>query len=161
MSKTTLPTWISRAPRNFGCASHGKLKADQWRTACMINLVITFCRLWGKPGASRRETEILQNFLSLIIAVCFAMMRLTSEERIVIVKEYFKFYMRSVISIFGKVCLVPNNHLLLHIAECLWRFGPAHGWWAFLFERYNGIIKHYKTNRQLDVECSTAKHPGG
>ena len=159
MSKTTLPTWISRAPCNFGCASHGKLKADQWRTACMINLVITFCRLWGKPGASWRETEILQNFLSLIVAVRFAMMRSTSEERIAIVEEYFKFYMKSVVSIFGEACLVMNNHLSLHIVECLQRFGPAHRWWAFPFERYNGIIQHYKTNRQLGADCSTAKRP--
>ncbi|KIM59654.1 hypothetical protein SCLCIDRAFT_16469 [Scleroderma citrinum Foug A] len=140
MLKTTLPTWISRAPRNFGCASHGKLKADQWRTACMINLVITFCRLWGKPGASKRETEILQNFLSLIIA-----------ERIAIVKEYFKFYLKSAVSIFSEACLVTNNHLSLHIAECLWRFGPAHGWWAFPFKRYNGIIQHYKTNCEVEL----------
>ena len=127
----------------------------------MINLVITFCRLWGKPGASKRETEILQNFLSLIVAVCFTTMQSTSKERIAIVKEYFKFYLKSIVSIFGEACLVMNNHLSLHIAECLWRFGPAHGWWAFPFERYNGIIQHYKTNRRLGVECSTAKCPGG
>ncbi|KIM61379.1 hypothetical protein SCLCIDRAFT_16141 [Scleroderma citrinum Foug A] len=134
MSKTTLPTWISCAPHNFGCASHGKLKADQWRTAGTINFVITFCRLWGKPGASQRETEILKNYLSLIIAICFTTI---------------------VISIFGEMCLVTNNHLSLHITECLWGFGPAHGWWAFLFERFNGIMQCYKTNQWLgDVELT-------
>ncbi|KAI6167158.1 hypothetical protein EDD17DRAFT_1752517 [Pisolithus thermaeus] len=149
MSKTTLPTWISRAPHNFGSASLRKLKADQWRTACMINLVITLCRLWGKPGTSQWNTDILKNFLSLIIAVHFATMQSTTVKCITIVDEYFKFSLKSLVSIFGKGCLVVNNHLSLHIAECLRGFGPAHGWWAFPFERYNGIMQCYKTNQKL------------
>ncbi|PIL37507.1 hypothetical protein GSI_01201 [Ganoderma sinense ZZ0214-1] len=32
ISNTIFPSWIERPPRNFGSPSHGKLKADQWRT---------------------------------------------------------------------------------------------------------------------------------
>jgi hypothetical protein len=45
--------------------------------------------------------------------------------------------------------LYPNHHLSLHLAECIRNFGPVHGWWAFPFERYNGIIQRYNTNNKM------------
>ncbi|KAH7918969.1 hypothetical protein BV22DRAFT_1051386 [Leucogyrophana mollusca] len=149
MKKTTLPTWMSRAPRNLGCKSHGKLKADQWRTACMVNLVITLCRLWGTSSADPKKKSILQNFLSLVIAVRWATMRSTSNQHIEIVEAYFQYYMKTVVDIFGTACLVANNHLSFHLAECMRGFGPVHGWWAFPFERFNGILQRYNTNQKL------------
>ncbi|RDX44049.1 hypothetical protein OH76DRAFT_1299183, partial [Lentinus brumalis] len=34
IKNTYLPSWLERPPGNFGSASHGKLKADHWRTVC-------------------------------------------------------------------------------------------------------------------------------
>ncbi|KAJ8456044.1 hypothetical protein ONZ51_g12274 [Trametes cubensis] len=33
INATTFPSWMERPPRNFGSPSHGKLKADLWRTS--------------------------------------------------------------------------------------------------------------------------------
>ncbi|CDO72139.1 hypothetical protein BN946_scf184962.g82 [Trametes cinnabarina] len=41
IAKTFLPSWLERPPRNFGSPSHGKLKADHWRTVCTVSMVIT------------------------------------------------------------------------------------------------------------------------
>ena len=41
MDKTFLPSWMARAPRRLGSPNQGHIKADQWRTACEVNLVIT------------------------------------------------------------------------------------------------------------------------
>ena len=41
---------------------------------------------------------------------------------------------------------VPNHHLSLHLYECLVLFGPVHGWWAFPFERYNGLLRRININ---------------
>ncbi|KAI0710497.1 hypothetical protein C8Q76DRAFT_592296, partial [Earliella scabrosa] len=43
---------------------------------------------------------------------------------------------------------VPNHHLSLHLWQCLLLFGPVHAWWAFPFERYNGLLQNLNTNSQ-------------
>ncbi|KAI0700643.1 hypothetical protein C8T65DRAFT_709616 [Cerioporus squamosus] len=118
IASTVLPSWLERPPSNFGSAKHGKLKADQWRTVCTVNMVITLVRLWTSSGATKEEKELLDNFLHLIAADIF--------------DHQF----------------VPNHHLSLHLYSCLLLFGPVHGWWAFPFERYNGLIANLNTNNK-------------
>lgn len=69
IANMVVPSWIEKPPHNFGSASHGKLKADQWRTLGTIFMVVTLVCLWGRPDASGREREVLQNFVQLAIAV--------------------------------------------------------------------------------------------
>ncbi|OSD02717.1 hypothetical protein PYCCODRAFT_1444830 [Trametes coccinea BRFM310] len=54
--------------------------------------------------------------------------------------------------------LVPNHHLSLHLAACLLLFGPVHGWWAFPFERFNGILERLSTNNQTNQIPLTFMH---
>ena len=151
MAKTTLPSWIARAPHNLGSPSHGKLKADQWRTACLVNLLITLCRLWGHRNATEKDAALLLNYLSLVTAVRWATTRTTSDYHAEVVEKYLVYYIRSTLQIFGPRALVYNNHASLHVPECLHAFGPAHGWWAFPFERYNGILQRFNTNSRIGM----------
>ena len=41
-----------------------------------------------------------------------------------------------------------NTHLHLHYSQCLKDYGPCYGYWLFSFERYNGILGKYHTNRK-------------
>ena len=149
MAKTILPSWVRRAPQNLGCSSHGKIKAEQWCTTCLVNLVITLCRIWGKPGATAKDTTLLRNYLSLMITICWATMRSVTPAHISITEDHFVYYTQSTAAIFGEKALVVNNHASLHTPECLRAFGPAHGWWAFPFERFNGIIQQLNTNHKI------------
>ena len=142
---TFLPSWMERPPKNFGSASHGKLKADQWRTVCTVSLVITLCRLWGSSTASPRQRLLLDNFLSLVRAVDLATRRSTSRDRIDKFDRYMLNYLTSLRALFDHQ-LVPNHHLSLHLKECLLLFGPVHGWWAFPFERAIGQLQRLSTN---------------
>ncbi|OSC99540.1 hypothetical protein PYCCODRAFT_1340936, partial [Trametes coccinea BRFM310] len=45
---------------------------------------------------------------------------------------------------------VPNHHLSMHLMECLLLFGPVHAWWAFPFERFNGLLQRMNTNSKAD-----------
>ncbi|KAH8996076.1 hypothetical protein EDB86DRAFT_2829217 [Lactarius hatsudake] len=72
MSKTTLPSWIGHAPPELGNGKHGKLSADQWRTACTVNLVVTLLiKNFGPPHAwacfvfERCEVRILMQSADL------------------------------------------------------------------------------------------------
>ncbi|KIN97376.1 hypothetical protein M404DRAFT_160567 [Pisolithus tinctorius Marx 270] len=149
MVRTTLPSWVAHTPHNLGSPGHGKLKADQWRTACLINLVITLCRLWGSNNASEKDALLLCNYLSLVTAVCWATTRSTSDQHAEIIEKHLAYYTRSTLHIFGPWALVYNNHASFHVPECLRAFGPTHGWWAFPFKRYNGILQSFKTNTRI------------
>ncbi|EGO25774.1 hypothetical protein SERLADRAFT_408035 [Serpula lacrymans var. lacrymans S7.9] len=69
MANTIIPSWMTRAPRNLGSVNQGYVKADQWRTACTVNCVISLIRLWGHAEASQREKNMLDNYLALVIAL--------------------------------------------------------------------------------------------
>jgi hypothetical protein len=39
-------------------------------------------------------------------------------------------------------------HLHLHLKKLFFYFGPPHAFWCFAFERYNGILGAYHTNKK-------------
>ncbi|CDO75322.1 hypothetical protein BN946_scf184517.g5 [Trametes cinnabarina] len=145
IASTVLPSWMEKAPRNFGTAAHGKLKADQWRTLGTVNLVITLVRLWGSSSASDEEREVLDNFIHLACAVDLASRRSMHAERAAAYDRHMEAYLKGLRRLY-KHQIVPNHHLSLHLRPLLEAFGPVHGWWAFPFERYNGILQRMNTN---------------
>ncbi|KAH9895959.1 hypothetical protein C8Q73DRAFT_644239 [Cubamyces lactineus] len=147
IAATVFPSWMERPPRNFGSPSHGKLKADQWRTVCTVSLVITLCRLWGTSSASQKEKLLLDNFVHLVSAVDLATRRTTDPDRIARFDAHIVQYLSSLQSLFAHD-FVPNHHLSLHLHECLLLFGPVHAWWAFPFERYNGLLQRLNNNNK-------------
>jgi hypothetical protein len=40
----------------------------------------------------------------------------------------------------------PNHHYAVHTAEFIRDFGPIYGFWTFLFEHLNKVLKSYKSN---------------
>ena len=69
MACTLYPTFLNRAPPDVGSASAGTLTAEQWRTFCMINLVITLVWIWGFLPQCDRRAQFLKNFVDLVAAV--------------------------------------------------------------------------------------------
>ncbi|OJT15521.1 hypothetical protein TRAPUB_7214 [Trametes pubescens] len=149
IASTVLPSWMEKAPSNFGSAAHGKLKADQWRTVSMVNLVIALVKLWGSASASEEERSVLTNFVHLVAAVDLATRRSMSPERSASYDYHMEEYLRGLRSLFDRK-LVPNHHLSLHLRRFLEDFGPVNGWWSFPFERYNGILQRMNTNYKAE-----------
>ncbi|CDO75810.1 hypothetical protein BN946_scf184951.g8 [Trametes cinnabarina] len=139
IARTSFPSWMERPPHNFGSATHGKLKADQWRTVCTVSLFITLTRLWGDASAESKEGVLLDNFVHLVAATELATRRSMDSARAHAYDEHMRQYLRGLLEIFSHQ-LVPNHHLSLHLTACLLLFGPVHGWWGYPFERYNGIL---------------------
>lgn len=42
----------------------------------------------------------------------------------------------------------PNHHYVTHIFEQILDYGPVYGFWTFLFERLNKILKSYSVNNR-------------
>ena len=54
-----------------------------------------------------------------------------------------------------KACTI-NMHLHLHLKQIFEDFGPAHSFWCFSFERYNGILGSYHTNKKsVEIQLMT------
>ncbi len=153
---TQLPSWLQRPPSNFGNPSHGKLKADQWRTVCTVSMVITLVRLWSSSAASDNEKALLENFLHLVSAVDLASRRSMSPSRAEAYDEHMFNYLGGLQDMFDHQ-FVPNHHLSLHLHDCLVLFGPVHGWWAFPFERYNGLFHQANTNNKTGEHRSPVR----
>ena len=47
--------------------------------------------------------------------------------------------------LYGKDNCTPNLHMHLHIKL---DYGPSHAFWCYSFERYNGMLGSYHTNRK-------------
>lgn len=50
--------------------------------------------------------------------------------------------------LYGASFCTPNLHLHCHLKECFLDFGPASSFWAFPFERFNGVLGSVPTNHQ-------------
>ena len=137
---TVLPSTLGRAPVNVGSAGAGTLSADEWRTLCTVHLVVTLTRLWGTYPQGEERRDYLDNYLDLVTAVRYGTARRTSRRHIDVYNFYILKYVRGIRNLFQQD-LVPNQHLALHLGECLDRFGPAHNYWAFPFERMIRILR--------------------
>lgn len=132
-----------------GTAKAGKLTADQWRTFCTINLVVTLIRLWGDLPVDDRFHKILVNFMDLVLATNLAHMRTMTPERIEKYHQAMLSYLAGVLELYPHVELVPKHHLSLHLHLFLQRYGPVHSWRTFAFERLNLRFQNILTNSRI------------
>lgn len=149
IQNTTLPSWVGRVPGNLGSASHGTLSADEWRSACTINLVTSLVRIWGTFPASTREHKMLVNFMHLVNATKLINMRVLTSDRIAEYATSMLEYLRGILDLYPHVSLLPNHHLSLHFPRFLEDFGPTNGWRCFPFERYNYLLQQVQTNQKF------------
>ncbi|KAI9061951.1 hypothetical protein FKP32DRAFT_1612691 [Trametes sanguinea] len=156
--RTTLPSWLQKPPSNLGSSKHGKLKADHWRIACTVNMTITLGRLWSEDTASAAERLALENFMHLVAAVDLATRRTMFVERAQAFDYHMLEYLRGIRLLYNAE-LVANHHLSLHLIDCLLLFGPTLAWWAFPFERYNGLLQRLNTNsRPADLPLTFMRY---
>ncbi|KAG2050197.1 hypothetical protein BDR06DRAFT_984109 [Suillus hirtellus] len=140
----TTPTWLGSVPKNFGKASAGTIKADEWQSLITIYLPIALMSLWG-AGTLHSSDEIavhlktiLDHTMELVGAVYLASYRL-----------HITAYVRKLQTIHPTFSVQPNYHASFHIYDYLLLFGPAHSWWSFPFECLIGIIQHISINHKF------------
>ncbi|KAF9645720.1 hypothetical protein BDM02DRAFT_3189458 [Thelephora ganbajun] len=132
MRLTQLLSWMSPAPRNWGTAVRGKLKADQWKVIAMVHLPITLMRLWGRDAGW--YFLLLCNFMDLNAAVQLAN--------------------QCVITTNHDTGLQPVHHVSLHTGDFLHLFGPTHSIRTPGFEQFNKMLGSQNINmksRELEL----------
>ena len=146
MAATVYPSFLKRAPPDVGSASAGTLSAEQWRTFCMVNLIITLVRIWGHLPSSDRRAMLLRNFVDLVAAVRAGTAKRVTPRTTNSYGVRMLDYLRGLRMLFLDTSLVPNHHLALHLSEMLDTFGPTHSYWAFPFERCIRLLRNVNTS---------------
>ena len=158
LARISTPTWVTPIPLDLGSSSHGKLKADQWRTLGITHLTLSLIRLWGlresRDARSQKCKELLDVTISLMSAVILASSRVTSPSIAAAYLTHMKSYMEGIKKLFPQYRFRPNHHMALHLHEYLCRFGPVHSWWTFPFERIIGMLQHIPTNFKIGMSCA-------
>ncbi|KII91440.1 hypothetical protein PLICRDRAFT_105296 [Plicaturopsis crispa FD-325 SS-3] len=146
MASMELPSWMSTPPKEIGSTEHGKPSADEWRTFCTVNLVSTLIRLWGSDPPDSRRYKMLVNFMDLVTAVKLGSMRTTTPDRIAEYKTHMLRYLKTLLELYQGTTISPGQHLSIHMATLMERFGPTHAWRCWAFERYNYLLQRIPTN---------------
>lgn len=161
LKSTTRPTWQRGPPVNFGSASHGKLKADQWRTAIEFDVPIFLAQVWSYSDAEvlidekkRRRRQVLASTMFLATSIRWGTSNVTSQAHQQSYTQHMMAYLEIMLHLYPSFRLRPNHHAALHIGFFLGEFGPMRGWWMYPFERIIGILQKTNTNSKLGKQKS-------
>lgn len=149
---TVKPTWINPVPYNFGDASAGSIKADEWRTLSTIYLPIALVTFWEyvskpKDDADRQRLQkVLDNTMELVQAVTVLFKRSTTEANAAMYNFHIKKYVHDLVEVHPQVDYVPNMHMAKHLSDNLRQFGSVYSWWTFPFERLIGLLQDLPRN---------------
>ena len=156
LRKTTRPTWQRGPPMNFGSAAHGKLKADQWRSAIEFDVPVFLAECWSFSDAEvllderkRRRRQLLASTMHLATAIRWGTSDVTSQAHADKYTQHMKAYLETLLHLYPSFKLRPNHHAALHIGFFLREFGPMRGWWMYPFERIIGILQKTNTNFKI------------
>lgn len=142
----TVPSWLESPPRNFGDASAGTIKADEWRTLITINIPLALISIWGVSDSDSDMKAALDHTMSLVSAVYLACARMTTTERASAYRSCITSYVGNLQTLYPTISLRPNHHAAFHIYDYLVLFGPVHSWWTFPFERLIGVLQRLPHN---------------
>ncbi|KAF9017481.1 hypothetical protein BDZ89DRAFT_961096, partial [Hymenopellis radicata] len=157
--ETTTPAWIHSVPHNYGDASAGTIKADEWRLLSTLYLPIALVTLWGDhngrgPTKDSKLLSVLNHAMALFQAVSIICRITIDRERAEAFRDLLKEWVDGLHTVHPHTKSHhprPNIHIAFHIFDFLLFFGPVHSWWTFPFERLIGTLQKINTNN----------HPGG
>jgi hypothetical protein len=132
IARTTRPSWHTGLPANFGTPGHGKLKADQWKSAIEFDLPVSIIQLWSNKDNHREK--MADSTVDLSMALCWGTSFRTSKEHAREFTDIMKEYLTLTTELFPNKHLKPNHYAALRLGKFLIWFGPVYGWWMFPFE---------------------------
>jgi hypothetical protein len=155
---TVRPSWQAALPAQFGCAAHGKLKADQWRTALEFDIPVALVKALftrqnrGNIADDYKAQRTVEHTMDLAMALAWGLSRRTSECHAERYQFYMGRYLRAINHLYPEYNLKPIHHYSLHIGEILVGFGPLHGIWAFALERLVGRLQAMNNNSKIGMQ---------
>ena len=154
IAATSRPRWHATPPANLGQVSHGKLKADEWRSCFEFDIPVSLLWIESHRNASATESDehwakLVHSTLLLAIAIRWATSHRMSATHVEEYQKAMKDYLETLKKIQPTQRLRPNHINALLVGDYLRLYGPIRGWWMFPFERVIGDLQSVKTNNKL------------
>lgn len=150
---TTRPRWHAAPPTNLGQVSHGKLKADEWRSCFEFDIPVSLLRIETLRHASGAQVDkyrakLVQSTFLLATAIRWATSQHISAKHIEEYKKTMKNYLKMLRELRPTQRFRPNHLNALLVGNYLRLYGPVQGWWMFPFERVIGDLQRSNTNNK-------------
>ncbi|KAL7278657.1 hypothetical protein ACG7TL_007658 [Trametes sanguinea] len=97
----------------------------------------------------------LATFLKLCRALRIFLSDSISDEQLTLADQLIREYCQELVELYGPDMIRPNHHYATHTADCVRDYGPLRGYWTFIFERLNKILKTSRTNNHEGGEIET------
>ncbi|KAG8912907.1 hypothetical protein FRC00_003508 [Tulasnella sp. 408] len=101
------------------------------------------------PRLKRGEMKL---FLKLSAALTVLLARTVRIQDLELAHQRLLEYLQEYAELYGAKAVKPNFHWATHLFEQILDYGPVYGFWAFLQERLNFIIKSFRTNNHGNGE---------
>ncbi|THU85798.1 hypothetical protein K435DRAFT_684902 [Dendrothele bispora CBS 962.96] len=153
MDNIFLPTWMDSAPRDWGSARRGKLKANEWKMLTLVHVPITLIRLWGTHPVERKR-DMLDNFMALAQALRIADFHSLQRQDIFSFNKHITHYLKTLQELYqasDESILKPHHHALMHMGEDLAFMGPNHARNTMPCERYIHFMQNRNLNNQFGM----------
>ena len=152
------PRWHTAPPANLGQVSHGKLKADEWRSCFEFDIPVSLLCIetqWIVSGKQTNEygAKLVHSILLLATVICWVTSHRTLTKHIENYTKTMKAYLETLKDLRPNKHYRPNHVNALLVGNYLRLYGPVWGWWMFPFERVIGDLQCSSMNYQLGERC--------
>ena len=144
VNRFVIPADVGRIPHKI--SSHfSSFMADQWKNWTLIYSLIVL-----KAIIPNQDYQCWCLFADACRLLCSRAISISGIEKVdTLLLRFCKMFEH----LYGSEACTPNVHLHGHLKECLLDFGPASAFWAFPFERLNGILGAVLTNhKNIEVQ---------
>src|SRR6266851_4281907 len=151
IANTTHPHWHTAPLANLGQVSHGKLKADKWRSCFKFDIPVSLLQIGTQGNASQMDeyrAKLVHSTLVLAIAIRWATSHHVSAKHIKQYEKNMKDYLKTLKELQPSQCFCPNHINTLLVSKYLYLYSPIQGWWMFPFERVIGDLQRSSTNNK-------------
>ena len=133
------PSTVGRIPRKIQ-SGFSNMTADEWKNWTILYSLIAFHDILPP-----QHMVCWRLFAKACTILCSSVITTNEIDH---AQQLLCDFFVSVENLHGSRYVTINTHLHLHYSQCLTDFGPCYGYWLFSFERYNGILGKYHTNRK-------------
>lgn len=138
------PREIGRIPHKMA-SNYSSFTSDQWK-----NWTLYFSVFAIKPFLPKEAYICWLNFVEACRYFCKPII---SRRDVAAGHQKMMEFCRSFERLYGSERVTPNMHLHTHLVECFLDYGPPYSFWLFSFERLNGILGSFHSNkRSVEVQ---------
>ena len=128
----TPPPKVGRIPRKIQ-SGFTAFTADEWKN--WITLYSPYVLHGLLP---QQDYNCWCSFIEACQLVCLPVV---TTAQIMEAHYHFVNFCTTFEQIYGKDKCTPNMHMICHLKDIIFDYGPVHCFWCFSFERYNGMLE--------------------